>query len=131
MKDYRIFVKDKIAPVMKDGEKLYMFAHSMGGCIAALLMEEDPELFDAAVLIAPMLEILYGGLPENTAMSITRAATLMGRSEKYIMIMSIVLSAVNQDMHICMTFSCMTGITRLMAALMHGLQQLLRRLTRQ
>ena len=44
-----------------------------------------PELFDAAVLIAPMLEILYGGLPENTAMSITRAATLMGRSEKYIL----------------------------------------------
>lgn len=85
VKDYRIFVKDKITPVMKDGEKLYMFAHSMGGCIAALLMEEDPELFDAAVLIAPMLEILYGGLPENTAMSITRAATLMGRSEKYIL----------------------------------------------
>ena len=78
VKDYRIFVKDKITPVMKDGENLYMFAHSMGGCIAALLMEEDPELFDAAVLIAPMLEILYGGLPENTAMSITRAATLMG-----------------------------------------------------
>ena len=85
VKDYRIFVKDKITSVMKDGEKLYMFAHSMGGCIAALLMEEDPELFDAAVLIAPMLEILYGGLPENTAMSITRAATLMGRSEKYIL----------------------------------------------
>lgn len=85
VKDYRIFLEKKVRPAMHEEEKLYMYAHSMGGCIAALLMEEDPELFDAAVLIAPMMEIQYGGLPENTALSITRAANLMGRSEKYIM----------------------------------------------
>ena len=85
LKDYRIFLEKKVRPVMQSDEKLYMYAHSMGGCIAALLMEEEPKLFDAAVLIAPMMEIQYGGLPENTALSITRAANLIGRREKYIM----------------------------------------------
>lgn len=85
VRDFRIFIENKVKPVMGDKEKLYMFAHSMGGAIAALLMEENPELFDAAVLIAPMMEVLYGGLPENTAMSITKAANLIGRQEKYIM----------------------------------------------
>ena len=51
---------------MKDGRSFICLQHSMGGCIAALLMEEDPELFDAAVWL-PMLEVLYGGLPENLA----------------------------------------------------------------
>ena len=41
-----------------------MFAHSMGGAIAALFLEEHPEYFDAAVLSSPMFSIKTGKTPK-------------------------------------------------------------------
>lgn len=54
---------DKI--VMPSAAKLpkIIYAHSMGGAIAALFLEEHPEYFDAAVLSSPMFSIKTGSTP--------------------------------------------------------------------
>lgn len=81
--DLKIFVKDIVRPVMQTDEKLFVYAHSMGGGITALLLEEDSTVFDAAVLTSPMMEIEFSGIPNNIAMLITNGAGLIGREEEY------------------------------------------------
>lgn len=85
IQDFCLFIQNKVKPVMAEGEKLYFHGHSMGGGIGALILEKSPDLFDAAILIAPMMELLYGGMPENTALTITRGESLLGRKEHYIL----------------------------------------------
>lgn len=42
---------------------LYLYCHSMGGCVGARLIEEYPELFQKAVLSSPMLGLSFGKVP--------------------------------------------------------------------
>lgn len=60
--DVKTFM-DKI--VMPSAGKLpkIIYAHSMGGAIAALFLEEHPKYFDAAVLSSPMFSIKTGSTP--------------------------------------------------------------------
>lgn len=60
--DVKTFL-DKI--VMPSAGKILkiIYAHSMGGAIAALFLEEHPEYFDAAVLSSPMFSIKTGSTP--------------------------------------------------------------------
>lgn len=44
-------------------ENLYLYSHSMGGCISALFLEEYPDYFKKAVLSSPMMKISWNGLP--------------------------------------------------------------------
>jgi lysophospholipase len=71
--------------VLKDGEKLFMYAHSMGGAVAALLLEEDGEKFDAAVLSSPMMEILFGGVPVNAVKTLTNIVKIIGLEDEYVL----------------------------------------------
>lgn len=61
--DVKTFM-DKI--VMPSAGKLpkIIYAHSMGGAIATLFLEEHPEYFDAAVLSSPMFSIKTGNTPK-------------------------------------------------------------------
>lgn len=81
--DLKLFVSNVVRPNMKPEEKLFAYAHSMGGGITALLLEEDSEIFDAAVLTSPMMEIEFSGIPNNMAMLITKGARLLGREDEY------------------------------------------------
>lgn len=81
--DLNIFVENVVRPTLKTDEKLFVYAHSMGGGITALLLEEDNAVFDAAVLTSPMMEIEFSGVPNHMAMLITNGANLIGREEKY------------------------------------------------
>ena len=54
--------------------KLYLFGHSMGGCIAARFCEMYPDLCARAVLSSPMIGIDFGTLPEPAAKVICAAA---------------------------------------------------------
>lgn len=81
--DLKIFVEKVVRPTMQTGEKLFVYAHSMGGGITALLLEEDNTIFDAAVLTSPMMEIEFSGIPNNIAMLITNGAGVVGREEEY------------------------------------------------
>lgn len=44
-------------------KKLVLYAHSMGGAIAALYLEQFPEVFRCAILSSPMLEMDFGKTP--------------------------------------------------------------------
>ena len=81
--DFKIFVKDIVTPCLQDEEKLFVYAHSMGGAIATATMEEDNTLFDAAVLTSPMMEIEFSGIPNNAAMLIVKVAHLLGLEDEY------------------------------------------------
>ena len=81
--DMKIFLNDIVKPTLQPGEKLFAYAHSMGGGITALLVEEDNTLFDAVVLTAPMMEIEFGGVPNNVATLVANGAFLLGREDEY------------------------------------------------
>jgi len=53
--------------VLKDrlNKKLVMYAHSMGGTVAALFLEQYSDIFSCAILSSPMLEIDCGKTPES------------------------------------------------------------------
>ncbi|MGX8692217.1 MAG: alpha/beta fold hydrolase [Clostridia bacterium] len=46
---------------------LYLYCHSMGGCVGVRLIESRPELFQKAVLSSPMLGLSFGKIPLRLA----------------------------------------------------------------
>lgn len=84
VRDYAIFIDTVVAPSLAEDEKLFIYAHSMGGAIAALLLEQDSETFDAAVLSSPMMEIIFNGLPDNLAKLVINGANFLGMQDDYI-----------------------------------------------
>ena len=46
---------------------LFLFCHSMGGCVGARLLESFPQLFSRAVLSSPMLGLGFGKIPIGVA----------------------------------------------------------------
>lgn len=85
IKDFGIFINTIVKPSLQENEKLFVYAHSMGGGIAARFMEEDNTVFDAAVLTSPMMEIEYGGLPNHAAELVIKTASLLGMEDSYIL----------------------------------------------
>ena len=62
VQDLRTF-QSEIVFKQAASQNYILFAHSMGGCVGALFLEQYPGFFKKAVLSAPMLEINYGGTP--------------------------------------------------------------------
>jgi lysophospholipase len=62
---------------------LFVYAHSMGGAIAASALEDIPELFDRAVLSSPMLSINMGNVPEWFARAFTSLKIALGHGNDY------------------------------------------------
>lgn len=58
---------------------LYLYCHSMGGCVGAWLIESYPHLFQKAVLSSPMLGLSFGKIPVPVAYAF---ASIKGRGEK-------------------------------------------------
>lgn len=62
VKDLHRFVHTVVKPLSQE-KPLYLYAHSMGGCIGAFYLEQYPEDFTKAVLNAPMLGLKLGACP--------------------------------------------------------------------
>lgn len=75
---------DKVVMPNSDGEKVFLFAHSMGGGIGSKFLEEYPEYFDAAVLTSPMLEINTGKVPSSIVKLIANTSVALSFGDKYI-----------------------------------------------
>lgn len=60
--DLEFFVRTIVRPASGD-LPVYLYAHSMGGCIGAWIIEEYQTLFDKAVLSSPMLGLSFGAIP--------------------------------------------------------------------
>ena len=58
---------------------LYLYCHSMGGCVGARVIEQYPALFDKAVLSSPMLGLSFGKVPVKVAYI---GASMMGLGER-------------------------------------------------
>ena len=55
------------------GERpIYLFCHSMGGCVGVRAVELRPELFAKAVLSSPMLGVVMGKIPTPIACAMLR-----------------------------------------------------------
>ncbi|MDO5703081.1 MAG: alpha/beta hydrolase [Lachnospiraceae bacterium] len=63
------------------GGPFYLFAHSMGGCIAALYLEHRPDFFRKAILSSPMLRMTFGSIPTFAGKAMATAAKLINREE--------------------------------------------------
>lgn len=83
--DLHVFVHKVAARRMTiDRERLYLFGHSMGGCVAARYIERYPGDFAKAVLNAPMLGIQFGWLPTWCAQALCMVEIAMGHGKKRI-----------------------------------------------
>lgn len=82
--DFKSFLDEIVIPSKGENEKLFLFAHSMGGCIGTLFLEEYPEYFDAAILNAPMLQIDTGNYPSFVAKIIAEAMNFIGLGDNYV-----------------------------------------------
>ncbi len=64
-----------------------VFAHSMGGAVAALYLEKIPDTFSAALLCAPMIAPNTGGIPLAITSAMCRTAVFLGQGKKHPFIM--------------------------------------------
>lgn len=63
---------------------LYVFAHSMGGAVAAIAASEDPCMYEKVILSSPMIRPLTGNVPYPAAVRIARMACRTGHEKKYV-----------------------------------------------
>ena len=60
-----------------------LFAHSMGGAVAALFLEQHPEVFSRVVLSAPMIAPNTGGVPAFGASLLCKYANAIGHGNRH------------------------------------------------
>ncbi len=69
---------DQVAKPVNGAKPLYLFAHSMGGAIGALFLMRRPEVFDRAVLNAPMIQPLTGPVPRRLGKAMGAVMSALG-----------------------------------------------------
>ena len=79
-KDLHCFVCDVVGQVTHG--PLYLYGHSMGGAVAAQYLASHPDVFQKAVLSAPMIQPLTGGVPLFVAGMGLSACVLFGRGKR-------------------------------------------------
>lgn len=84
--DYQEYVRDFVCfvenVVPEDTERI-LFGHSMGGAVAALVLEQYPHLFSAAILSAPMCGMRTGKYPAWLAKGISWLCSKLGSGTRY------------------------------------------------
>ncbi len=78
--DLKMVVDRLLAPMP---EPHMIFAHSMGGAVAALFLEKYPDVFRAALLCAPMIAPSTRGFSVPAARAVCLAAKLAGRGKRH------------------------------------------------
>jgi lysophospholipase len=79
--DLHSFIQKIVLPESQE-RPLYLFAHSMGGCIGVLYLEQHPDVFQKAILSAPMLGINNGKVPDQAAALLCRMACFFGKKKQ-------------------------------------------------
>lgn len=82
--DFDIFIETIVKPSLHNDEKMFAFAHSMGGAIATLYIMDHPDTFDCAILSSPMMEVEFAGVPNNLANFIVDFSITFGMKNNYI-----------------------------------------------
>ena len=63
---------------------LYLFAHSMGGAIGALYLEQHPAVFKKALLTSPMIHMSTGTVPGLVVKAVCALSHISGFEHMYI-----------------------------------------------
>ena len=77
-RDLVYFTENLVKPTSQ-GLPVYLYCHSMGGCIGAEVIEDNQNLFDKAVLSSPMLGLTFGRVPVPVVYA---AASIIGIGER-------------------------------------------------
>ena len=80
VQDLEIFIEKIVHPATSGA--LYLYAHSMGGAVAAMYLASHPDTFRKAVLSAPMVEPLTGGVSPFFARASLSCYLLFGDKKK-------------------------------------------------
>ncbi|MDE7298040.1 MAG: alpha/beta hydrolase [Lachnospiraceae bacterium] len=64
---------------------LFLYGHSMGGCVAARYIELHPEVFSRCILSSPMFGIKTGSVPNMLTLLLARFMKLVGQGKRYIL----------------------------------------------
>ncbi|MCM1189895.1 MAG: lysophospholipase [bacterium] len=81
VKDLHRFVVEAVKPISGE-QPLFLYAHSMGGCVGAFYLEQYPEEFQRAVLNAPMLGLNMGSFPAWAARALCDWKALKGEGKE-------------------------------------------------
>ncbi len=81
--DFKIFM-DQIVKSLSISKEYVLFAHSMGGAIATLFLEECPGYFKAAVLSSPMEQMDFRGIPDWKVKLLMVVSRFLPWEEKYV-----------------------------------------------
>lgn len=82
VEDFHEFVQQIVIGQSVSG-RLYLFAHSMGGAIGALYLEEHPQVFSRAILSSPMIRLKFGKYPMGLVRILMRIAEIAGWKKRY------------------------------------------------
>lgn len=83
VEDFKKFIDEIVIPDSKN-KSLLLFAHSMGGGIGTIFLEEYINYFKAAVLSSPMHEMNTGKSPKILANIVSMGMKLCGKSKMYL-----------------------------------------------
>jgi len=81
VQDLRTFVEQVVDA--SPHRRRVLLGHSMGGTVAMIFLELHPQVFDGAILSAPMLQIITDPLPEWVAHAMSRVAVRIGLGGRY------------------------------------------------
>lgn len=84
VEDLKTFL-DSIVVHKLDGNKLFLFAHSMGGAVGSLFLEKYNNYFDSAILNAPMMQINTGNYPEIISKLVAKFMCFVRQGNRYIL----------------------------------------------
>ena len=82
VEDLKCFVDGIIRP--EQTADLFLYAHSMGGCIATMFLERYPDVFRAAILTSPMLNINFGSTPYWKVKLTAVGTRILGWNDRYV-----------------------------------------------
>jgi lysophospholipase len=81
VEDLKIFMDTVVKA--KPHAKIFILAHSMGGCITSRFLEKYPDYITATVLSSPMVQINTGSFPPAVAYAVSALATALGKGAEY------------------------------------------------
>ena len=78
------YLADEIARKENPGLPLYLYGHSMGGGVRAVLLEKRPELFNKSILSSPMLKPKTGNMPFVIVYVAAVVQVWLGKGKTYV-----------------------------------------------
>lgn len=83
VEDFKVLMDQVVTKYSKTHQYL-LYAHSMGGAIGSLFLEEYPKYFKAAVLSSPMQEMDFRGVPNWEVKLLMLVSRFLPWEEKYV-----------------------------------------------